>query len=98
MGRNITKQDLKAREMTVFGTIPGMMELMQASPAQREEVEAQYPDAVFAVVIATSLFNHNRELSEIANVKKKVGQCWKKTDHLRLKKTRPLRKETLEKK
>ena len=66
MGRNNTKQDLKAREMTVFGTIPGMMELMQASPAQREEVEAQYPDAVFAVVIASSLFNHNRELSEIA--------------------------------
>ena len=66
MGRNISKQTLKAREMAVFGAIPGMNELLQASPARREEVEAQYPDAVFAVVIASSLFNHNRELSEIA--------------------------------
>ena len=65
MSKNITMQDLKDREITVFSTIPGMNELLQASPAQKAEVEAQYPDAVFAVVIASSLFNHNRELSEI---------------------------------
>jgi len=65
MSKNITMQDLKAREITVFSSIPGMNELLQASPAQKAEVEAQYPDAVFAVVIASSLFNHNRELSEI---------------------------------
>ena len=58
-------QDLKPREITVFSSIPGMNELLQASPAQKAEVEAQYPDAVFAMVIASSLFNHNRELSEI---------------------------------
>ena len=65
MSKNITMQDLKDREITVFSTIPGMNELLQASPAQKAEVEAKYPDAVFAVVIASSLFNHNRELSEI---------------------------------
>ena len=65
MSKSITMQDLKAREITVFSTIPGMNELLQASPAEKPEVEAQYPDAVFATVIASSLFNHNRELSEI---------------------------------
>ena len=65
MSQNITMQDLKAREITVFSTIPGMNELLLASPAQKAEIEAQYPDAVFAIVIASSLFNHNRELSEI---------------------------------
>ena len=65
MSKNITMQDLKDREITVFSTIPGMNELLQASPAEKAEVETKYPDAVFAVVIASSLFNHNRELSEI---------------------------------
>ena len=65
MSKNITMQDLKDREITVFSTIPGMNELLQASPAQKAEVEARYPEAVFAIVIASSLFNHNRELSEI---------------------------------
>ena len=37
----------------------------QAVIDRKAEVEAKYPDAVFAVVIASSLFNHNRELSEI---------------------------------
>lgn len=55
MSKNITMQDLKDREITVFSTIPGMNELLQASPAQKAEVEAQYPDAVFAIVIASSL-------------------------------------------
>ena len=65
MVNNMTMQNIKARELTVFSTIPGVNELMQASPAQKTEVEAKYPDAVFAVEIASSLFNHNRELSEI---------------------------------
>ena len=65
MSKDIPMQELKDREITVFSTIPGMNELLQASPAQKAEVEAKFPDAVFAVVIASSLFNHNRELSEI---------------------------------
>ena len=60
MGNTRTYQDIKAQEHRVFSTIPGMNELLQASPAEKPEVEAKYPDAVFAVVIASSLFNHNR--------------------------------------
>lgn len=66
MGKARSYQDIKAQEHRVFSTIPGMTELLQASPAQKAEVEAKYPDAVFAVVIASSIFNHNRELSELA--------------------------------
>lgn len=58
-------RDIKAQEYKIFSTIPGMNELLQASPSEKAELEAKYPDAVFAVVIASSLFNHNRELSEI---------------------------------
>ena len=65
MSKNITMQDLKAREVTAFSTIPGMNELLQASPAEKPEVEAKYPDAVFALQTANSLFNHNRDLSVI---------------------------------
>lgn len=65
MGNVRTYQDIKTQEYKVFSTIPGMNELLQVSPAEKAEVEAKYPDAVFAVVIASSLFNHNRELSEI---------------------------------
>ena len=65
MGNNETTRDLRRREQTVFSTIPGMRELAQASLANIAEIEAQYPDAVFVAGIASSLFNHNRELSEI---------------------------------
>ena len=65
MGTKRTYQDIKAQEHRIFSTIPGMTELLQASPAEKAEVETKYPDAVFAIVIASSLFNHNRELSEI---------------------------------
>ena len=65
MGNKRTYQDIKAKEYKIFSMIPGMNELLQASPAAKAEVEGKYPDAVFAIVIASSLFNHNRELSEI---------------------------------
>ena len=65
MSSNATMKTLKEREMIVFSTIPGMNELLQAKPSEKDRVHAQYPDAVFAVYIATSLFNHDRELSEI---------------------------------
>ncbi len=65
MSRIYSMRDLRSREMAAFSSIPGMNELMQASPAQKEEIEAQYPDAVFAAMIASSLFNHNRQLGEI---------------------------------
>ncbi|MBR3972653.1 MAG: hypothetical protein IKJ99_01720 [Oscillospiraceae bacterium] len=65
MVHHAAMQNFKSRELTAFHNIPGVNELMQASPAQKDEIEAMYPDAVFAVEIASSLFNHNRELSEI---------------------------------
>lgn len=65
MGKRITMQDLRAREQAAFNAIPGMSELLKASPAEKAELEAKYPDAAFAVGIASSLFNHNRELSGI---------------------------------
>ena len=49
----------------MFSTIPGMNELLQAQPEEQPKVQEQYPDAFFAVYIASSLFNHDRELSEI---------------------------------
>ena len=58
-------KDLKKQEAIVFSTIPGMNELLQAKPEDESQIQEQYPDAVFAVSIASSLFNHNRELSEI---------------------------------
>ena len=65
MGNNVTIQELKEREIAVFSTIPGVNELLHANCSERSTVETQYPDAVFAIHIASSLFNHNRELSLI---------------------------------
>ena len=60
-----TKQKLSARESAVFPTIPGMTRLMQARPAERDDLEARYPDAAFALRTANELFHHDRELSLI---------------------------------
>ena len=65
MSRIYSMQDLRTREMAAFSSIPGMYELMQAEPNQKEEIGAQYPDAAFAIMIAGSIFNHNRLLGEI---------------------------------
>ena len=65
MSNKRTYQDIKDQEYRIFSTIPGIKELVQASPTEKAEVETKYPDAVFVIVIASSLFNPNRELSEI---------------------------------
>ena len=65
MSRIYSMRDLRTREMAVFRSIPGMYELMQADPDQKEEIGAQYPDAAFATMIARSIFNHNHQLGEI---------------------------------
>ena len=65
MSRIYSMQDLRAREIAAFSSIPGMYELMQADPDQKEAIEAKYPDAAFATMIAASIFNHNRMLGEI---------------------------------
>ena len=65
MSRIYSMQDLRTREMSAFSSIPGMYELMQADPDQKEAIGAKYPDAAFATMIVSSLFNHNRQLGEI---------------------------------
>lgn len=65
MDHYVSIQNLRNKEKLVFSTIPGMNEILQTSTTRKAEVASKYPDAVFAVLIATSLFNHNRELSEI---------------------------------
>lgn len=65
MSRIYSMQDLRTREMAAFCSIPGMYELMQAEPDQKDEIGAQYPEAAFAIMIAGSIFNHNRQLGEI---------------------------------
>ena len=65
MSKIITMQDFKAREVAAFSSIPGMNELLQAKPNEVPDIEVQYPDAVFALQTANSLFNHNRDLSVI---------------------------------
>ena len=60
-----TMQNLRARESAVFPTIPGMDRLMRAKPDEAHRLEAQYPDAAFALRTAGELFHHDRELSLI---------------------------------
>lgn len=56
---------IREKERAVFSSIPGMNELLQAKPNEVPDIEVQYPDAVFALQTANSLFNHNRDLSVI---------------------------------
>ena len=65
MRKSQTMQELRQRQQIVYSTIPGMNELLHANPSQVLQIQAQYPDAVFAVEVADNLFHHNRELSLI---------------------------------
>ena len=60
-----TMQQLRDKESAVFPTIPGMSKLLRARPGEKSRVEAQYPDAAFALRTANELFHHDRELSLI---------------------------------
>ena len=61
--RTISYYYEKARP--VFDKIPGMSELLQADYKTYDAIASQYPDASFALMTANSLFNHDRELSQI---------------------------------
>ncbi len=62
---NVIMEDLRSKEAVVFSVIPGMNELLCASPDTIQEIQIQYPDAAFAMQVANNLFDHNRELSLI---------------------------------
>lgn len=59
-------QYYKQKEKAVFDTIPGMEELRRAAnETQFSELQALYPDAAFALTMASNLFCHDRELNAI---------------------------------
>ena len=60
-----TRQELLKQEESVFNHIPGINKLRQASPETIPELEAKYPDAAFALMIAGNLFAGDREQNEI---------------------------------
>ena len=55
----------RERERVAYSTIPGMEMILSSGPAEREKLEEQYPDAVFALMIADNLVGHDREQCEI---------------------------------
>ena len=60
-----TRQVLHRQETAVLNSIPGMAMLRSASPESIPELEVQYPDAAFALMIAGNLFVGDREQNEI---------------------------------
>lgn len=59
-------QHYRQKEKTVFETIPGMRELRRATDEKQfSELQSQYPDAAFALTMASNLFCHDRELNAI---------------------------------
>lgn len=62
---NSIKQNLQQRESVAFAAISGMEELLCAGPDDRIALTEKYPDAAFALRMANSLFDHDREISQI---------------------------------
>lgn len=58
--------DYRKKEKMVFASIPGMHDLIHAHDEnQRAHYQDLYPDAAFALMIASNLFCPNRELNAI---------------------------------
>ena len=58
-------RDLAAREQDVYSRIPGMKELLHATPDKWNDVELRYPDAAFALMVANHLSMGNQEQNAI---------------------------------
>ena len=58
-------QDFLSREQTAFSRIPGMEELLRPSPEKRSDAELRYPDAAFALMVASHLSMGNQEQNAI---------------------------------
>ena len=61
----VNTQALWETESAVYSQIPGMEKLLHAAPEAAPELEVQYPDAAFALMISDNLFVGDRELNEI---------------------------------
>ena len=55
----------RQREYAALHRIPGVYELTRSAADQRPVLEKKYPDAAFALYIASNLFFHDRELTNI---------------------------------
>ena len=60
-----TMQYYLEKEKAVFSQIPGMDQLLQADETTFYRLEAQYPDAAFAIRTANSLFIGDHEQNVI---------------------------------
>ncbi len=58
-------RDYLQQAEAVFNTIPGMDQVKNATQTSYDSVAAQYPDAVFALMVASNLFSHDTEISHI---------------------------------
>lgn len=61
----VRMRDLAIREQAAFGKIPGMKELLSAPPERRDAVQLRYPDAAFALMVASHLSMGNQEQNAI---------------------------------
>lgn len=59
------RAEIAARERAAFSKIPGMAELLHTPPEKREDVEGRYPDAAFALMVASHLSMGNLEQNAI---------------------------------
>lgn len=55
----------REKERIAYSAIPGMDQLLSSSPVEREKLEEEYPDAVFALMVADNLLGQDREQCEI---------------------------------
>ena len=60
-----SRQSLRKQQKEIYQMIPGMDELLYATPDTVDDVKPKYPDAAFALMVSDNLFCHSRELSEI---------------------------------
>ena len=56
-----TRKEILDKERNTYSKIPGMEKVLCAKQSERDAIAAQYPDAVFALMIANNLFGHDRE-------------------------------------
>ena len=59
------REFFRQREAASLRRIPGIRELLRANGDQRPELEAKYPDAVFALQIISNPFVNDREVGAI---------------------------------
>ena len=56
-----TRKEILDKERNAYRKNPGMEKVLCAKQSERDAIAAQYPDAVFALMIANNLFGHDRE-------------------------------------